>query len=310
MKRENLILMCAAALTLISCGTSKWADESRWFDCGKSVNESYADVFYITSTNVIDEKDESGKDAYIAKLTDSEREAMGGEMAYMREMFGDSLNFFAPYYEQFTLSALALDHKNYMKARKKALKKAAAAFDYYLRHANNGRPFILAGFSQGGMHLVDIMHKIGKKDYEHMITAYSIGYRISEDDLSHPYLKAAQDADDLGTIVSFNSVASTDAIWPTTTEGAATCINPISFSTDEEPVTKIYNDDTLTVRVDKQHNVLMVNSPKISTYRFPILDDFCKPGNLHHWDILFYRDDIHNNAMKRVRKYREGAQKK
>lgn len=302
MRNFKAIIICAAALALAGCGASKWADESRWFGGDRVVNEGYADVFYFVSTNVLEEKDDNGKDTYIAKLTDEEKNALNGEMGFIRNMFGDSLNFFSPYYSQFTMNALSLPEKDYHKVRSVALKDAESAFRYYLRHKNNGRPYILIGFSQGAMHLVDILKNVSKKDYERMVTAYSMGYRLSADDLKHRYVKAAEGADDRGTIVSFNSVATADAIWPAVNEGAVTCMNPVNFKTNEEPARFIFNADTLSVRVDSKHNVLLVNSPNISTYRFPILDAYCKPGNLHHWDILFYNDFIRQNAVGKIEK--------
>ena len=63
----------------------------------------------------------------------------------------------------------------------------------------------------------------------------------------------------------------------------------------------LFEGDTLSVSVDTAHQVLLVTSPSIQNYRFPILDTFCRPGNLHHWDLLFYRDYIRQNALRRVR---------
>ncbi len=61
-----------------------------------------------------------------------------------------------------------------------------AALDYYFKHYNQGRPFILAGHSQGSM-----MLKIALTDYfkehtdylERMVAAYVIGFSITTDDL-------------------------------------------------------------------------------------------------------------------------------
>lgn len=271
-----------------------------WHNPGKAASDNLADVFYIVSTEILEEKDAAGHDAYIGKLTQAEREALGGEMAYAQDMFGDSLNFFSPYYGQFTMSALSLPEAEYMAYRRKASKDAASAFRYYLKHLNNGRPFILAGFSQGSMHLVDILRAIKKKDYARMIVAYSMGYRLSAEDMKHPHLVAAQSADDRGTVVSFNSVASPQAIWPAVNGDAATCINPINYRTDETPATFVFGNDTLSVRVDTQYNALIVSSPNIASYRFPIMENLVKPGNLHHWDLLFYKDAIRANALRRT----------
>ena len=58
-------------------------------------------------------KDSKGNDQYIGKLTEEDRAAIKAEMEYVQNVFGDSLNFFSPYYEQFTFSALNLPDKKF-----------------------------------------------------------------------------------------------------------------------------------------------------------------------------------------------------
>lgn len=287
-------------LTLASCGSSHWTKDENSNNWNQS--ESYspkADIFYIVSTEIMDGKDCKGKDHYIGNLTEEGRAAIKAEMDYVHNMFGDSLNFFSPYYKQFTFSALNLPDKRLAKVRKKASKDAVDAFHYYMRYMNNGRPFLLAGFSQGGMHLIDVIKQMKPKEYKRMVAAYCMGYRLSAEDIKHPQIKAAESANDLGTIVSFNSVASTDDMWDVVSKDAATCMNPISFRTDEDKASFVFNGDTLSVHVDTKHNVLIVESKNMEAYRFPPLEIFCKPGNLHHWDLLFYGDAIRKNAMIR-----------
>lgn len=83
-----------------------------------------------------------------------------------------------------------------------------AALDYYFEHYNQGRPFILAGHSQGSMIL-----KIVLQDYflehgeylERMVAAYVLGYSITTDNLkANPSLRFAEGADDTGVIVSWD----------------------------------------------------------------------------------------------------------
>lgn len=83
-----------------------------------------------------------------------------------------------------------------------------AALDYYFEYYNQGRPFILAGHSQGSL-----MLKIALRDYfkehtdylERMIAAYVIGFSITTDNLEvNPALKFAEGEDDTGVIVSYN----------------------------------------------------------------------------------------------------------
>ncbi len=271
-----------------------------WYENEAEVKDDLVDVFYLVSTEILEEKDEQGNDSYIAKLTPEEIEAIKAEMNYARKMFGDSLNFFSPYYSQFTMSSMNLSPDKREEVRAVASRSAIDAFHYYIENLNQGRTFILAGFSQGAMHLLDILREMKEEDYSRMIAAYTLGYRLTAEDLKHPHINAAHDAYDRGVVISFNSVATTEAIWDEVSAGAATCMNPVNFRTDDEPASFIFKGDTLDVRVDTTNNVLIVNSANISNYRFPPLDAICKPGNLHHWDLLFYRDFIRKNAIKRA----------
>jgi hypothetical protein len=57
-----------------------------------------------------------------------------------------------------------------------------AAFEYYLRHFNSGRPFILAGHSQGSAVLKYLMSGYMKSYpdvYQRMIAAYVVGQSIT-----------------------------------------------------------------------------------------------------------------------------------
>lgn len=286
-------------IACIGCSSSHWAngEENNWH-IGRSQSPK-ADVFYIVSTELMDGKDSKGNDQYIGKLTEEDRAAIKAEMEYVQNVFGDSLNFFSPYYKQFTFSALNLPDKKFAKVRKKASKDVMAAFRHYMRHMNNGRPFFLAGFSQGGMHLIDVIKHMKPEEYDRMVAAYSMGYRLSAEDLKHPQVKAAKSADDLGTIVSFNSVATPEDTWDVVSKDAAICMNPINFRTDDEKANFVFNGDTLSVHIDTKLNVLIVESKNMEEYRFPPLESFCKPGNLHHWDLLFYDDAIRKNTMLR-----------
>lgn len=300
MKQHFAIMLALACLFTGACTATKWADERNWYQSTQEVNDSLVDVFYFVSTEVLEEKDEAGRDLFLSLNTEEERKSLLAEMEYARDMFGDSVNFFSPFYSQFTVSSMKQPTETWKAIRAEASKDAAEAFRYYIKHKNHRRPFILVGFSQGSMHLVDVLKKMNKDIYQRMIAAYCLGYRLSKEELEYPHIKPAQDKDANGVIVSFNSVSDTCAIWPLVSKGAAVCTNPINYRTDSEPATLIFQDDTMTVSVEPTHNVLLVKGENMDAYSFPPLADFCKPGNLHHWDLLFYRNAIRQNALRRA----------
>lgn len=263
------------------------------------MNDSLVDVFYFVSTEVMEEKDEAGCDLFLSLNTEEERKALVAEMDYVRSMVGDSVNFFSPFYRQFTVSSMRLPIEEWSAIRRKASEDAEEAFRYYLQHENHGRPFILMGFSQGGMHLVDALKEMDERVYQRMIAAYCMGYRLDSEDLQNPHIKPARGEEGQGVVVSFNSVADTSAIWPLVSEGAAVCTNPLNYRTDEQPAQLVFQGDTMSVSVDSAHHVLLVEGKHMDAYQFPPLAEFCKAGNLHHWDLLFYGDAIRRNLLRR-----------
>lgn len=305
MEMKRIAMMLLLAATMASCGVNRenvdsgWGDAGSWYDGIREADTEKADVFYVLSTNVLSSVDSAGVESFNALLGDGEREIMNMEFAYMDDLFGDSFNFYAPYYHQFTMSS-TLSEDNYAAAYGVAVEDVESAFDYYMAHFNNGRPFVLAGFSQGAMHVLSLLKHMTDEQYSRMVAAYMMGYRVTAEDLEHPHVVAAEDATTKGVTVSFNSVADTSAIWHSITDGAATCINPVTWTTDSTPAPMFYGEDSLSISVLPEYNVLLVGDIDVDSYVFAPLEPFVARGNLHHWDILFYHDYIRENAILRA----------
>lgn len=55
------------------------------------------------------------------------------------------------------------------------------AFDYYMTHCNAGRPFILAGHSQGAKAVIELLkHTLTPQQHKNMIAAYAFGFTVRE----------------------------------------------------------------------------------------------------------------------------------
>ena len=280
---------------------SAYSQADSWFEPGTMAQADRPDVFYIYSTNVLSANDESGEKSYRANLTDEDLMYMDMECAYVRDMFGSEFNFFAPYYHQFTMEAIGIEQDEFNATYKAVAEEVCEAFDYYFKHLGGGRKYVLAGFSQGAMLIIDLLKHMSDKQYSLLAGAYMMGYRLSEEDMQHPHIVAAEGAEGPGKVISFNSAMSADAIWPLVSEGAATCINPLNWKIDATPAELVYDGDSATVSVDPEHNVLIVSGLDPEKYRFSMLDPWCSSGNLHHWDLLFYGEAIRQNALLRTR---------
>ena len=145
-----------------------YADTEMWYKseaeiCSNQPDEksgSEADVFYILPTCVWDWTDSLGRVCHFADVRNPEHIAAmlpSNELAY--DIFGKYADFYSPYYRQITLDSWTSDEI----AEKRfpyAMEDIDRAFDYYMEHWNNGRPFILAGFSQGAKCVVELLKSL------------------------------------------------------------------------------------------------------------------------------------------------------
>jgi hypothetical protein len=143
-------------------------------------------------------------------------------------------NIYAPYYRQDNSSPI---RRLEVIASIPTL-DAIAAFDYYIRHFNNNRPFILVGHSQGGTVLSNLLSKYMKDYpdvYSRMIAAYVIGHPITTAYLAdNPHLKFSEGPDDTGVIISYNTeMPGVIGTNPVLYGMVGRVINPINWKTDD-----------------------------------------------------------------------------
>ncbi|MEO8591899.1 MAG: DUF3089 domain-containing protein [Candidatus Solibacter sp.] len=124
-------------------------------------------------------------------------------------VFAASCNIYAPFYRQAALpEALMSDPATAERALSVAYSDIEAAFDYYMANLNNGRPFILAGHSQGSNLLLWLLERrMSNPAYlRKLVAAYVIGWAVTQDDLdAYPHLEMCNSGTQTGCIVSYNS---------------------------------------------------------------------------------------------------------
>lgn len=98
-------------------------------------------------------------------------------------VFNSCSRIFAPRYRQATFYSFLGSGKNGRKALELALTDVLDAFEYYLKHFNQGRPFILAGHSQGALMTMGLLEKRieGTDLVNRMVAAYPIGFWFAND---------------------------------------------------------------------------------------------------------------------------------
>ncbi|MBQ0154117.1 MAG: DUF3089 domain-containing protein [Bacteroidales bacterium] len=283
---RKIILALVAGAILVGC-----SKKAEW----------PVDVFYIASTNVISSQDEEGNEVYNATLTQAEREMIQPEIEWMAEQIGDSVNFFAPFYHQFTMNAILLPQDSFAIAFETAKQDVRKQFKQYLRHHNQRRPFFIVGFSQGAMMIPTLLNEMPKRYYQRCLGAYMMGYQLTAEDLQSDRIVPATSATD-GKVISYNTVTRVERQWPFVSGQAATCINPLNWTTDGTPAILYYQQDTLIITQDTVHNLLICNAEE-QRYTIPGASQWWQSGCLHHWDLLFYAKAIKENMEVRGKRY-------
>ncbi len=229
-------------------------------------------------------------------------------------------NIYAPYYRQadamYTLTMPTIAEQDEA-VRIIPAADGIAAFEYYLDHYNKGRPFILAGHSQGSNVLLFILAQIKDRPevLDRMVAAYVIGFSVTKEYLAqNAPLKFATGPDDTGVIISFNTEAEGVTSSPLVRPGAL-AINPISWTLTEaeaakednagsiSPITMALSDLTpvkelASAQVNTARGVVVCTSVDPAKYSIQGM-----PGVYHSFDYPFYFYNIRANAQNRVEKY-------
>ena len=286
------------------------------------------DVFYLSDTTY---QKPNANSPNIGPINDPAMQK-GAKSAFSRTAtaFDTVADIYAPYNRQVD----AMYKKSLLIAEQNKLEDgiptsdAMSAFDYYIKHYNKGRPYILAGHSQGSNLLANILSEYMKKNpkvYKRMVAAYVIGYSITPEYLAqNPNLKLADGPSDTGVIVSYNTEAPVvDGTNPVTLPGGI-AIDPITWTRSEELATAAQNlgglalDKNGEAILDSQGNQVRVPDyadAQVNKARGVVICgtadvNLLSPGNAllpkgvyHSFDYPFYYFDIRANAANRVAHY-------
>ena len=309
--------MAAACLMLAACGATParpvsdalhnepdYSDSTQWYMNDRG---GQADLFYIISTETGDyTRSEGALCHYADTYNDSVRGPLRGEMTGVDHLLSGNLNYYSPYYRQCSLQSYASD--SLTQARMPLpTGDVRRAFNYYLEHLNQGRPFILAGYSQGAIILLELLKEIDDSAINRMIAAYVIGATVSDDDARHPHIMAASRADDTGVTICYNSVRDAGCALPHF-EYSAMAINPVNWRTDDTPATLTtepsphipadrQQKDRLTVRLDPTTRLLFVDGYTGTDYVLPLIG---KEGCYHSREVWLYREQLRLNMALRT----------
>lgn len=175
------------------------------------------------------------------------------------------------------------------------------AFQYFINTNNNNRPFILAGFSQGGKSVVELIKTMPDDVKKRMVAAYVLGYKVTPQDTAEcKNLRAAKDSLDLGVTICYNSVSDIKYIKPVISVPSAMCINPVNWKTDATPAIL---HDTITVTLSPEHNVLVLSG--YSGQQNILLFSGSSTPETSWREPWLYSECLAKNIQQRIKAYRK-----
>lgn len=309
---SHLTGIACLLLALVSCEkdssapaspTIDYSDNRCWFENKQDATGKDVDLFYVVPTCIWDYTDSLGQTRHHMDIFNTEQRALTDPSIQLaKSVLADSCNFFSPYYRQISMDSwLTLDTALIEERFKLAYQDVADAFHYYMEHDNQGKPFILAGHSQGAKAVIELLKREMTPDISRkLIATYAIGYTVTPEELAgYSTLRPAQDSIDTGVLIGFNSVTCPDAVSPLFRDNVV-CINPVNWRTDATPAYQGF-----TVAQDTTIHTLIVTGIDEEQYFIPSVAALLPKGNLHVQEFNLYNEDLRKNVLQRIRAFRQ-----
>ena len=325
MKKRSILAMAIilifAMLAIPGC-SSEIENTSSVTDYSKGENWAYyaiggnkeVDLFLLCPA--VDMKDE-----YNMSLDDAEtKEKFLGALNMERGLYEENTRMFAPYYRQAAMKVYSLDDREpYLEI---AYSDVSAAFSYYLKNENKGRPIILAGFSQGADMCYRLLEEYFGDDElnNRLVAVYAIGWPCTEEITEkYPQIRPAQAEDDVGVFISFECEApELEETFINPAGQKALSINPLNWKTNGTPADKTENPGSCFTNydgeiyleeeglcgcyIDEERGVLKVTDLEAADY--PPVVPGLPEGSYHVYDYLFFFRSLQQNVSKRIESYK------
>ena len=223
---------------------------------------------------------------------------------YQASVFLGIANIYAPHYRQMHIHSYS-DLKNGYPAYDVAYLDVKNAFLYYWKNYNKSKKFILAGHSQGTNHSERLLKEIILQNdtmKNLLLISYLAGMPIKQ---SHEDFPACTSTDQLNCFLSWRTLA--EGYFPNdwTINDSISCVNPISWQTDNL-VSKKENHQGILFQNHKIHypNSIEAYIHNGVVWLKPIkipFASFYRMNNYHPADYNLFWLNIRNNLRYRLK---------
>ena len=301
-------------------------DPSSWVPQGAGTAAAGGDaaVFYIHPTTYL------RRDRWNAPLDDGEsRDRAALFVRSQSSALTAAGQVWAPRYRQAAFGAFLLESEDATQALNLAYRDVARAFDRFLLEAGD-RPIILAGHSQGALHLTRLLRErvAGRPVAQRVAAAYVVGWPISVTaDVPTFGLPACERADQPRCVLSwetFGEPANTDlitdvydgSVGPTGQKRRREdllCVNPLT-GTRNGAAPPTANLGTLVPNGDLTNATLAIGQVGarceggflLVDGEVPAIGPYVLPGNNYHvYDYALFWANIRRDALGRLAAWRQ-----
>lgn len=320
MKRclSSIIAVILISLCLVSCTANEneakselYSNKDNWayFEIGE---DKPADLFLICPTMF------SGSSENHNMSLDNEeiKEKFLGGLNMERGIYEADCRMFAPFYRQAGLEVYEMSVSDREQYLEYAYNDVKEAFRYYIDNCNSGRPYVLAGFSQGADMTLRLMKDLfdDEKYSKNLVATYAIGWSLTEEEVKqYPQLKPAQGETDTGVIITFNT-EDRDITSSVIVEESTLGINPLNWKTDSTVADKSlnigacftnYNGEIIKevknltgAYLDENRGTLKVTD--IDKADYPSSISLFPEGVYHVYDYQFFYRNLQKNVSDRI----------
>lgn len=284
-------------------------------------------VFFIHPTSYLD------RSHWNAPLGNGEADRIA--QVYVKGMaspFNNAKEIWAPRYRQATFGAFLTDKPEANLAIGAAYSDVRDAFAYFLAHVSPDVPIVLAGHSQGALHLLRLLREdvAGKPLARRIAAVYAVGWPISvQHDLAALGMPPCDKPPQAGCVMSWSTYAEpADPSMVLDTYRASIgfdgkqrgdspilCTNPLlgkvgGSAPASANLGTLVPDDDLTngtlvphyapARCDER-GLLLIGDP-------PAMGNAVLPGNNYHvYDIPLFWENLHRDVARRVAAWQAAA---
>ena len=278
-------------------------DPTMWVTADGDEDGTGADVFYVVSTWEDDWTTEDGLICHYADVWNPEhRTHMADlELKKVAAYMSPGNRFFAPFYRHTTIQAFMTNSEDTVYQRTRlAMEDVCNAFDCFQAQRDKSRPLIIAGFSQGGLAVVELLKHIDDETYSQLAAAYVLGYKVTKADMAEcSHIRPAEGETDTSVTICYNTVKDVKYVLPLIA-GSDICINPVNWHTDATPATL---HDTITITVSPEYHVLVATGYSASEY--PPFRGFLNVGDIHSCEPWLYSECLQNNINVRAKEWQK-----